>query len=64
MSWGERSCTKYGNCKICTVDICDVDCEEYVWDKVKEPDSKPFTVRPKKTYKINFKKSAKKLKQR
>lgn len=41
MSWGERSCLK--PCRIpeiCNIGNCNVNCPEYIWDKVTPPDSK------------------------
>ena len=42
MSWGERSCVK--PCRTpstCKMETCNVDCLEYIWDGITEPDSKP-----------------------
>jgi len=39
MSWGERSCKKYGSCTIATYDECNVNCAAYESNGM-EPDSK------------------------
>jgi len=41
MSWGERSCKKLGKCGHATFHTCNVDCCEYEWDTITEPDSEP-----------------------
>lgn len=38
MSWGERSCV-VKNCKIATMNSCNVNCKEYLWDNKTKPDS-------------------------
>jgi hypothetical protein len=40
MSWGERSCVNFGNCKIdTTIKTCNTDCPQYIWDKETSPDT-------------------------
>ena len=39
MSWGERSCKKFGNCGISGTGSCDTNCILYIWDGKKIPDS-------------------------
>ncbi len=41
MSWGERSC-KHIDCPIpdeCTMETCNVNCREYLWDGKTNPDT-------------------------
>ncbi len=40
MSNGERSCVNMYQCSIYTDDNCNVDCENYDWDKKTKPDTK------------------------
>ena len=40
MSWGERSCVKPCRSSNCTIETCNVDCQDYVWDGETRPDSK------------------------
>lgn len=40
MSWGERSCEKPCRCpEKCSMETCNVDCPQYIWDKKTKPDS-------------------------
>jgi hypothetical protein len=42
MSWGERSCQRFGTCKVeCTIKTCNVDCYAYLSNGNK-PNSKHF----------------------
>jgi hypothetical protein len=41
MSWGERSCQNPCRSKNCTIETCNVDCPDYIWDQETSPDSKP-----------------------
>ena len=43
MSWGERSCKDFGMC-VRKVKKCNVDCVDYEWDGVNNPDSRPARV--------------------
>lgn len=40
-NWGERSCQKPCRSKNCTIETCNVDCPDYIWDQETSPDSKP-----------------------
>lgn len=40
MSWGERSCARFGNCPMIPKPrTCNVDCKSYVHDGSTKPDS-------------------------
>lgn len=43
MSWGERSCRYFGDCKVenVTMDTCNVDCQQYK-SNGRRPDSMPL----------------------
>lgn len=46
MSWGERSCKK--PCRrpyMCYIDSCNIDCHDYIWDGINEPDSKSGSIK-------------------
>ena len=56
MSFGERSCTAFGNCVFKPTTLnCNVNCPGYKWDNITKPDSEPARVDYMNYMKVTYK---------